>query len=343
MFSLCNSCTPIIDVGSSVKRRGQSCTVGTNATHTLSILLSSWLYFIHIPIIFPLLVSTGPIRPRSPGKADAVYIICVVNDDGDLEYSGTAFAVNPTMVVTCFHNIYDEEKNGVPPKIFSTCFLVPSLQKYAKESAVVYPPRQSWVEVHLVGYSEGDDWAVLQKTDQVPFRLWIPVCLDDALPTASVDVFLTVYYAPLGYVDDEVLRELKIWNESTKVMQYEIDATYVIVANGKCNGASGAPLVTRDGTVVAFHTESFNEQRFAVASAVAAPIKSHRAKRPRLTAKALATTHSNEAALADFESRIDHRFADYDERLSSTKSHTDFSRAIVLCKLPALMEIITGF
>ena len=340
MFSLCNSCTPIIDVGSSVKRRGQSCTVGTNATHALSIPLSSWLYFIHIPVIFPLLVSTGPIRPRSPGKADAVYIICVVNDDGDLEYSGTAFAVNPTMVVTCFHNIYDEEKDGVPPKIFSTCFLVPSLQKYAKESAVVYPPRQSWVEVHLVGYSEGDDWAVLQRMDEVSFGQWLTVCPEVALPTASVSVFLTVYFAPLAYIDDEVLRELKIWHESTEIMQYECDATYMVVSNGKCRGASGAPIVTLDGTVIAYHTESFNEQRFAEVSSAVKPVKSHQAKRRRLTAKALATTHSNEPTIAGLQSLMDHRFADYTERLSSTKSHTDFSRATVLCKLPDLMEII---
>lgn len=288
-----------------------------------------------------LLVSAVLIRPSSPAKSDAVYIICVVNDNGELEYSGTAFAVNPKMVVTCFHNIYQEEVDGAPQKIFDKCVLVPYLRKYA--SAVVYPPAGQWVEVNLVGYSESDDWAVLERADQVQFRLWIPVCSEVALPAPSVDVFLTVYFAPLAYINDEVMRELKIWHESTTIMQYEIDATYVIVANGRCKGASGAPLVTVDGTVVAVHTESFNEQRFAVAGAVAVPIKSHRPKRPRLTEEALAIAHSNEATLVDLESRmdhLDHRLADYDERLSSTKSHTDFSRAVVLCKLPALMDII---
>ena len=314
---------------------------------TLSIPLFSWLYFIHTPILFSiwtsLLVSAVLIRPSSPAKSDAVYIICVVNDNGELEYSGTAFAVNPKMAVTCFHNIYQEEEDGVPQKIFNKCVLVPSLRKYATDSAIVYPPEEQWIAVNLVGYSDSDDWAVLERADEVEFRLWIPVCSEVALPAPSVGVFLAVYFAPLAYINNEVIRELKIWHESTTIMQYEIDATYVIVANGKCKGASGAPLVTLDGTVVAVHTESFNEQRFAGSGAVAVPIKSHRAKRPRLTKEALATTHSNEAALADLELRLDHldhRFADYDEQLSSTKSHTDFSRAIVLCKLPALMDII---
>lgn len=244
------------------------------------------------------------------------------------------------MVVTCYHNIYDEAKGGAPEKVYSKCVLVPYLRKDGTDSAVVYPPEGLRIEVDLVESSKSDDWAVLQRTDEVQFRLWIPVCPEDALPTAPVSVFLTVYFAPLAYINDEVLRELKIWHESTEIMQYEIDATYVIVANGKCKGASGAPLVTLDGTVVAVHTESFNEQRFAVAGTEAVPIKPHLEKRPQLTAMALATTDSNESALADLESRMDHRFADYAERLSSTKSHTDFSRAIVLCKLPALMDII---
>ena len=238
------------------------------------------------------------------------------------------------MVVTCFHNIYDEANDSVPQKVYDKCVLISSLRKY---DTVVYPPIDQRIEVNLVGHSESDDWAVLQRTDDVQFRLWIPVCQNGALPKASVGEFLTVYFAPLAYIDDEVLREFKIWHESTVIMQYEIDGTYVVVANGKCRGASGAPLVTLDGTVAAFHTESFNEQRFEVACS---PAKSHRENRPRLTARALATTHSNGPALADLESRIDHRFADYSERLSSTKSHTDFSRAIVLCKLPALMDII---
>jgi hypothetical protein len=203
-----------------------------------------------------------------------------------------------------------------------------------------------------VEHSEKDDWAVLQRTDQVPFGQWITVCPENALPPASVSVFLTVYFAPLAYVYDDVLKELKIWHESTEIMQYECDETYMVVSNGKCGGASGAPLVTLDGTVIAYHTESFNEQRFAeVVGSVVKPVKSHQAKRRRLTAKALATTRlalgattrSNEPTTAGLQSLMDHRFAEYTERLSSTKSHTDFSRATVMCKLPALMKIINGF
>ena len=72
------------------------------------------------------------------------------------------------MVVTCFHNIYDEAKDGVPQKVYSKCVLVPYLRKYAADRAVVYPPNEQWIEVDLMAYSESDDWAVLQRTDRCP-------------------------------------------------------------------------------------------------------------------------------------------------------------------------------
>ena len=58
-----------------------------------------------------LLCHETAIRPMSPGKRDAVFIICS-SSEGVNEYLGTAFAVTSSKVITAFHNLVDENKDA---------------------------------------------------------------------------------------------------------------------------------------------------------------------------------------------------------------------------------------
>ena len=58
-----------------------------------------------------LLCHETAIRPISPRKRDAVFIICS-SVEGVNEYLGTAFAVTSSKVITAFHNLVDENKDA---------------------------------------------------------------------------------------------------------------------------------------------------------------------------------------------------------------------------------------
>ena len=193
-----------------------------------------------------------------------------------------------------------------------------------------------------------DDWAVFKRTDGRSFDTWIPVCPDGDLPAVSSALKLVVYFSPLGFIeDDSEFREASIWPEDVGLVQYETDRAYIVVSKGICAGASGAPVVTPDGTVIAFHTESFNEQRFKATgekecdgeTASVLPKK----KMSRLSVAALsACAAAAHPSLEEEEKGDVERMEDKEilERLSSTRSYSNYIRGTVMCKLPRLMALI---
>lgn len=215
---------------------------------------------------------TETFHPGSPSCAGSVYIICVVGDNGSLEYSGTAFAVSSKRAVTCFRNIHDAATGDSLQKIYEKCVLVSYLEKSAADSSV-----------------------------------------------------------------------LKIWHQRAELLQFERQQSYVIYSHGRCKGASGAPVVTMGGTVIGYHTESFNERRFP--PPVGEPVRSH-LKQTRLTAGTVAihtaacSNQSDVAVLQPEFAQLDETVASMSELVYSTKSHADHSRATVICKLPNLMNCI---
>ena len=278
------------------------------------------------------------VRPRSPVKSSSVYIICVLLENEVLAFSGTAFAVNAQRVVTAFHNICDKRKaastasSSTDTHICRICVLVKSLHK--QPGTIAYPEEQ--IRVQLVAHDGSDDWAVLERMDAHSFEDFIPVCPVHELPQPSSDTSLTAYYAPLSFVNDEIdaIKRLKVWSEPTSLLQYDDGESIVdqcaIVSSGKVQGASGSPIVTADGKALAFHTDSFNEQTRKSRDDdidAAGEGKAGKAKVRRL---------ATEALRAHVESEVSGLKAEID----STRSHADYSRAIVICMTPDLMRAL---
>ena len=266
-----------------------------------------------------------------------MYIICVVSGHDVLQFSGTAFAVNAKHVVTAFHNIYDKPTvtaaaSSSTGTIYRDCVLVKSLDK--ENETVTYPDEQ--IRLRLVAYDEIDDWAVLERTDPHTFDDCIPVCSELELPQPSSDLLLTAYYAPLTFFNDELdlVKELKVWSERTSLLQYDKGISFrdqfAIVVSGKVQGASGSPIVTANGKAVAFHIDSFNEQTRTSRdddSNAASGGKPKRAKAAKLT-------------VGWVKKHVGEEVSDLKAEIDSTRSHADFSRAIVICRTPDLMRAL---
>jgi len=261
-----------------------------------------------------LLCHETAIRPMSPGKRDAVFIICS-SSEGVNAYLGTAFAVTSSKVITAFHNLVDENKDA---KYLLFC----SLAK-RKDDKILYPAYG--VPVSLVACDKTSDWAVLSRIDSQEFSSFIPVCPKARLPVVSLDSRLTVYFAALGLlsVHDTGMKSIKIWNDEVRVLQYDgEDDSQIILSGGKCRGSCGAPIVDLDGFAVGFHTDSFNEyDESESATPVVLPGKGKKQK---------------VALNAEFLKSFVDQTNDALSVASSQRSHADFSRGSVLCKLVGL-------
>ena len=301
------------------------------------------IFVLFSPLPFPSAIrctvyERNTVRPRSPVKSSSVYIICVLLEKEVLEFSGTAFAVNAKRVITAFHNICEKRKaasaasSPTDTHIYYTCVLVKSLHK--QPETIAYPKEQ--IRVQLIAHDVSDDWAVFERMDGRAFEDFIPVCPVDELPQPSTDTSLTAYYAPLSFVNDEIdaIKRLKVWSEPTSLLQYDDGESIVdqcaIVVSGKVQGASGSPIVTADGKALAFHTDSFNEQTR----------KSREvdvdAGGEGMAGKAKVAKLTTEALRAHLQSEVSGLKAEID----STRSHADYSRAIVISMTPELMNAL---
>ena len=282
------------------------------------------------PILF---AASFTVHPRSPAvTSSSVYFICVLLDDDVLAFSGTAFAATTTRVVTALHNICENRKaalkasSSTQTHIFRECVLVKSLHR--RLGAVTYPTEQ--IRVRLVVHDVGDDWAVLERVDGEVFEDFIHVCPDHELPHPSSDTSLTAYYAPLSFINDiDAIKRLKVWSEPTLLLQYDdgdsADDKFAIVSNGKVQGALGSPIVTADGKALAFHTYSFNEQCR----------KSRDDDIGTATAGEMTTPQ-----LMALKEHVDDELSGLKSEIDSTRSHADYSRAIVICKTAGLMTAL---
>jgi len=261
-----------------------------------------------------LLCHETAIRPISPRKRDAVFIICS-SVEGVNEYLGTAFAVTSRKVITAFHNLVHENEDA---KYLLYCSLAKS-----KDDEILYPTYG--VPVSLVACDKTADWAVLSRIDSQEFSSSIPVCPEDKLPIVSLDSRLTVYFAALGLlsVHDTGMKTIKIWNDEVRVLQYDGEHdSQIILSGGKCRGSCGAPIVDLNGFAVGFHTDSFNEyDESESATPVVLPGKGKKQK---------------VALNAEFLKSFVDQTNDALSVASSQRSHADFSRGSVLCKLVGL-------
>lgn len=273
--------------------------------------------------------------------------------------SGTAFAVTKKRIVTCYHNIDIESTETTLGSYHGSCVLIQSVDKaYIRRSLSgwIYdlPASETSVEVQFSSGNELDDWVVYERSDEESFDTFFRVCDEQSLPLPSPTSHLTSLFAPLGFLDEEAVTEIQIWRQSSELVQYQrkrnIRNSVMFLKDGKCRSSSGSPVINKGGYVVGFHTDSFNEPTVPIPKeddesvpermegkgpAPPAPPP----KKLRLTVKAL--ENNNAVALAAFKSDL----MDIGERVrsvSSNPSHSDYSLATVICKLPDLMAAINS-
>ena len=251
-----------------------------------------------------------------------MFIVCVMQVEGMLEYAGTAFAVGETRVVTCSHNIMSEVEGNNGTTVFTDCVLVSVVYRYA--SGFEYPEER--IPIRLSTYNEEDDWAVFERTDGKTFSTYLEI--EEKFPEPSSVLQLTIYHAPLSVTEPGGLNTLSIWSETTTLLQYDckvvedrgsrtrIDNRYAVLTNGKCGGSSGSPVVTSDGKVLAFHTASFNE---SVAEDIAPESK--------LTASNLKMASGDQVECGSNSSR-------------TSRSYANYSHATIISTIPGLMSAI---
>lgn len=256
-------------------------------------------------------------RPKSAGKRDAVYIVCTIETE-KFTLSGTAFAVTEDLIVTCAHSVKAKGR-----KTSKNCMLFSSVTRCP--TGIEYPPYR--IPISLVKLDEADDWAVYKRMDDKKFSIFLAV--ERYLPEPSTNLSFTIYHAPLSVIGLADLNSLTIWGEFTSLLQYDpklvfdkdavtgkIEGRYFVSANGKCGGSLGAPIVNKNGRVIAFHTASFNEDL------------DYDLTQPKLTAKNLKL---GSADMTETQSNS-----------QVTSACASYSHATIISTVPDLMTLINA-
>jgi hypothetical protein len=240
------------------------------------------------------------------------------NAKDELEYSGTAFAVSNTRVVTCFHNIGDSDLDGKQP--IRDCILVTSIVPSEQPIPIQFVDGDS---------KENQDWAIYERTDGSNFPSFLPICPEENLPEVSSDIQLTQYFAPIGLFTSGSLGELKIWADKTHVLQYQLNDTQLVLAGGLYSGSCGSPAVTLDGYAVCMQVYSINELHEYKGEKFTARVKP-------LTKRSLSDVQLGLDQIEDFVGKMSDDISNH----SNQMAHASVRSEIVLCKIPSLMSLI---
>lgn len=227
--------------------------------------------------------------------------------------------------MTACHNLF--QTTGAQYQSFALCKLI------------IQGKSMSHIEVSVVHYNEGEDWAILSPTDaNIKFHDHIEICKFTDLPGSdeAANKFIRVIHAPCGlYIEEPGTLELTCTNfdniygyrpdtnpamKSTLVTPSSSTATplstreessckWITVANGLHSGACGSPYLDSNHRVVALHIWSCNEAKPLIDVIRSLVQKSGPKKRKH----------------ADIE---------------STEAHCNVKEGIVLCKIPGFVQFL---
>jgi hypothetical protein len=255
-------------------------------------------------------------RPSSV-KVEAVFILTIKNEKGEIEFKGTAFAVTPKKAVTCYHHFNDYKNTEI---------ILTNSVDIDGDGVTTLPPR--FFSVNLISSSESDDWAVLEIPSKDPdvFRVTIPICRNLPVPSSNPNSGITVFYVPLGIIDEGKLPKVGVWNEVTFLLQLE-DKTAVFQF-GRTRGCSGSPYVDHNGEVIAYHIECLNEYKVVTSAPSTVEKRKSRTKKTKSEGKRLEVKISHLSKHVDSVSQ------------ESGSTHANYSIGNVISRLPALLEAI---
>lgn len=195
-------------------------------------------------------------RRHSVAYSDAVFVFGVKDlTTGNVEATGTCFAITPRHVITAHHNFCYED--GLT-QISNVGLIAKTVIKSSSDEIFDLP-----LSITITEFDITHDWAICSLDDvSIVLPLVIPICPESSLPVLrneSIDV--KCLYAPIGAFRANSFTNLEIWAENYKfVLQYDkTDLTLVLVEGGLYRGSCGAPYITRNGLVLGMHLYSMHE------------------------------------------------------------------------------------
>jgi hypothetical protein len=184
----------------------------------------------------------------SPRYEQSIYVFCDSIRRGGTPV-GTCFAISERHVMTCYHCLAKTCPAAKLLKIYSITF---SVERIRRTELLEFETQR---DVRLRYYNELSDYAILEVVGPENLPEFIPISVEEVRSDTDVKIF----YCPVGIFrdgGDRILGVNTVWAKTLKGTKHHLRCNA-----GLYRGSSGAPVVLRNGSVVAFHQESGSEAR----------------------------------------------------------------------------------
>ena len=358
--------------------------------HLTSYLILSTFPFIFIKLILnPIslcfsFITEAIARRDSADYNMAVFALAVLNVETrvGLELCGNAVAVKQKLIVTAFHNIYDEfphdydqsadstdefsfqeaynmeSKKPVVIRIFKNAIISRMVIKKGDEDQEEF---KSPILLRFVEGDYSDDWAVLEVVstvhsycgilvNQIPSDFkFLHICPDDKLPVAGINKLKGYHFDIAGYKasedEEETLNCQRV--EYSLVTMYK-PKSRVYRMQGSLNfGSCGSPSINNKGYLVAIHLASLDSTMTRQRKTRFRIMIDTGAKRRKLTSANLKLTS---ASLQKLVAESDEHFDVYEEQSrildevsSRGEAFNSYKEAFVLRKSTTFMELLKTY
>lgn len=299
----------------------------------------------------------------------SVFALAVATESG-FELSGNAVAVHGKLVVTAFHNIFDEvpvdyDKSTDSEKYIlfreelnmDNKFVISRIFKYAiiTQSVIRVGSGEEYKNPILVKFVDGDykdDWVVLEVVSNVsshngmcvvhnPVDFRFPsICMGGNLPKAGLSTVKGYHFDIVSYrasSDEEETLSCQLV-EYSQVIMYKDRSRVYRVKNGLGFGSCGSPYFDKDEQLVAIHLASLDSTAVRQPKIRFRTGQSNRGKRAKLT-------HNNLKCLTQYaglpsDAVLDEQDEFNDEISSMADSYTTYKEGFVLCQSSKFMQLL---
>jgi hypothetical protein len=151
--------------------------------------------------------------------------------------------------LTCYHCLLEDE-NGNPEQHYTIAL---SVERHPNVQEILF--LEGYTCVRLRYRNKSADWAILEVKSPAPPLEFIPISLEPVLP----DINVKILYCPAALFNEgveEILSTDTVWAKSLRGTSHHLRYNHRLL-----RGSSGAPVILRNGCVVAFHQESFSGSR----------------------------------------------------------------------------------
>jgi hypothetical protein len=226
-----------------------------------------------------------------------------------MEAVGTAWIASDRKVVTVFHNIAKNPQNPNSKAVLKTKWAVVS--QLERVAGVI--DGSDFVPVQLKNFSAKDDWAVMERTDNLlfPKNLVLKVCEVDEVPESGSETKLKVFHCPVAMFTEGLL---DVCGPTSLESRFSLKTQHkMFVEVGLFRGSSGGIFAfttpRQEHRVLGMHSEGCN------------------------TALSISDVLENEPELSPLEEAT--QASD-----SCANNHGSFSMGIIVAKCKALMDAI---